>query len=106
VRKITGGGIPSVELLENKKLIAKGATSVNKTIESLMGLNLDAFSAISYVRQGEISSLTLAPPGEREGIVNSILALEIYEEASSIANEERKELDNEVKQLYVQITEL
>lgn len=105
VRKISESG-STAELSEGKKLIAKGISGVSNTIESLIGLNLDAFSAISYVRQGEIADLTSAPPSERESIVNSILNLEIYEDAAKKANEEKLEIEKKIKEIDAQASKV
>jgi len=105
IRRITQKGA-SAELLEDGRKLTSGVTSVNKMIESLVGADIDSFSAIAYVRQGEISSLTLAPPSEREGVINSILNLEIYGEAAKKASEEKKELEAKVEKLEVQLEQI
>jgi exonuclease SbcC len=105
IRRITHKGA-TAELLEDGRTLTRGITAVNRTIESLIGADIDSFSAIAYVRQGEISSLTLAPPREREGVINSILNLEIYGEAAKKANEQKRELEAKVNRLEVQLGQI
>jgi exonuclease SbcC len=104
-RKITHKGAKA-QLLEDGRTLTSGITAVNRTVESLIGADIDSFSAIAYVRQGEISSLTLAPPSEREGVINSILNLEIYGEAAKKAGEEKRQLERKVDELEVQLQQI
>ena len=85
--------------VENQKdPIASGPKQVDTEIEKLLGMDRHAFSALTYVRQGEIDRLSRLTPKGRKSDLYSMMGLRIYDKTSSDVQKRirtlRKELDS------------
>jgi len=62
---------------------ACGPTSVDDQIVELIGMDRHAFSALTYVRQGEIDRLSRLTPKDRRSDLYSMMGLSIYDKHGS-----------------------
>jgi DNA repair exonuclease SbcCD ATPase subunit len=83
-----------------------GVTRVDKKIIELVGMDRNAFSALTYVRQGEIDRLSrLAPKSRREDLY-SMMGLGVYDKQSSKVQKEIRQMDKESKSISESIKRL
>ena len=83
-----------------------GVMRVDSKIVDLIGLDRNAFSALTYVRQGEIDRLSrLAPKGRRADLY-SMMGLSVYDKQSSKVQKEIRNMDKETKRISESITRL
>lgn len=83
-----------------------GVTTVDSKIVDLIGLDRNAFSALTYVRQGEIDRLSrLAPKGRRVDLY-SMMGLSVYDKQSSKVQKEIRSMDKEAKNISESIARL
>jgi DNA repair exonuclease SbcCD ATPase subunit len=76
-----------------------GVTRVDNQIVELIGMDRHAFSALTYVRQGEIDRLSrLAPKGRRTDLY-SMMGLSIYDKESSKVQKEIRQIDKDIKSI-------
>jgi len=76
-----------------------GVTNVDKKIVDLVGMDRNAFSALTYVRQGEIDRLSrLAPKGRRTDLY-SMMGLGVYDKQSSKVQKEIRKMDKDIKNI-------
>ncbi|MHA2076114.1 MAG: AAA family ATPase [Candidatus Thorarchaeota archaeon] len=74
-----------------------GVTRVDDKIVDLVGMDRHAFSALTYVRQGEIDRLSrLAPKGRRTDLY-SMMGLGVYDKQSSKVQKEIRKMDKDIK---------
>lgn len=67
---------------DSKDVVVSGPKKVDEEIVKLLGMDRHAFSALTYVRQGEIDRLSrLAPKGRRTDLYN-MMGLGVYDKSS------------------------
>jgi exonuclease SbcC len=86
-------------LVGNSDPEVTGVTRVDKKIVELVGMDRNAFSALTYVRQGEIDRLSrLAPKGRRIDLYR-MMGLGIYDTQSSKVQKEIRQIDKDIKSI-------
>lgn len=108
VKRTIHPGETKAELFEVGKSAPEvtGVTRVDSEIVDLIGLDRNAFSALTYVRQGEIDRLSrLAPKGRRSDLY-SMMGLSVYDKQSSKVQKEIRSMDKEVKNISESIARL
>jgi DNA repair exonuclease SbcCD ATPase subunit len=86
--------------VENKKdPVASGPRQVDNEIEKLIGMDRHAFSALTYIRQGEIDSLSRLTPKGRKSDLYSMMGLRVYDKTSSDVQKIIRSLRKELKSL-------
>ncbi|MFX1485090.1 MAG: AAA family ATPase, partial [Promethearchaeota archaeon] len=83
-----------------------GVTRVDSKIVDLIGLDRNAFSALTYVRQGEIDRLSRLAPKSRRADLYSMMGLGIYEKESSKVQKEIRRMDKDAKTISESIARL
>jgi len=76
-----------------------GVTKVDDQIEKLLGMDRHAFSALTYVRQGEIDRLSRLTPGKRKTDLLSMMGLGVYEDISSDVSKKINEVKRDIKKI-------
>ncbi len=76
-----------------------GATRVDDKIVDLLGMDRNAFSALTYVRQGEIDRLSRLTPKGRRTDLYSMMGLGIYDKQSSKVQKEIKKMDKDLQSI-------
>ena len=86
-------------LTGNKQPETSGVARVDDQIVELIGMDRHAFSALTYVRQGEIDRLSrLAPKGRRTDLY-SMMGLSVYDKESSRIQKEIRQIDKEIENI-------
>ncbi len=100
IRKIHIGKTTAELFIEgNSEPIAIGPKKVDKQITELLGMDRHSFSALIYVRQGEIDSLTRLNPSKRRLQLYNMMGLGIYDKTDSKINERIKSLRSNIGKL-------
>jgi DNA repair exonuclease SbcCD ATPase subunit len=73
-----------------------GPSRVDDQIVELLGMDRHAFSALTYVRQGEIDRLSRLSPRERRSDLYSMMGLAIYDKQSSKIQKNMRSLKKEI----------
>ncbi|MFW9794288.1 MAG: AAA family ATPase [Candidatus Thorarchaeota archaeon] len=74
-----------------------GVTKVDEKIVDLLGMDRNAFSALTYVRQGEIDRLSRLAPKSRRTDLYSMMGLGIYDKQSSVVQKEIRKMDKDLE---------
>ncbi len=83
-----------------------GVTRVDKKIIELVGMDRNAFSALTYVRQGEIDRLSRLAPKSRREELYSMMRLGVYDKQSSKVQKEIRQMDKESKTISESVMRL
>ncbi len=83
----------------NKNPEVSGPSSVDDQIVELIGMDRHAFSALTYVRQGEIDRLSRLTPKERRSDLYSMMGLSIYDKHSSKVQKDMGKIRKEITSL-------
>jgi exonuclease SbcC len=67
--------------------LAHGATEVTKRVESIVGLNYDAFTRSVLLPQGQFQEFLSGSPDKRRDVLQSLLRLDVYKRMQARANE-------------------
>ncbi|TFG34581.1 hypothetical protein EU527_02435 [Candidatus Thorarchaeota archaeon] len=86
-------------LVGNREPIASEPIRVDKKIVDLLGMDRNAFSALTYVRQGEIFKLSRETPSDRVKGLYNMMGLGIYDKKKSELNKTNKKISDELKEL-------
>jgi len=84
---------------KSKDPVVSEPTRVDKEIVKLIGLDKNAFSALTYVRQGEIFKLSRDTPSKRRTGLYSMMGLGIYEKKKKQISDDNKKIIKELKQI-------
>ena len=92
------GTTQSKKLLEvsSEKPLAEG-TAVNKKIESILGLDFDAFKRSVMLAQGEFSAFLKAKPADTLEILAAVAGLDIYDDLRYALREKMDEVRADLK---------
>ena len=82
-----------------KKPETSGPVRVDDQIVELLGMDRHAFSALTYVRQGEIDRLSRLSPRERRTDLYSMMGLAIYDKQSSKIQKDMRQTMKEIGNL-------
>ena len=86
-------------LVGKKEPVASEPTRVDKEITSLLGVDKNAFSALTYVRQGEIFKLSRDSPTERVKGLHNMMGLGIYDKKRKEVHDNTKQMASELKEI-------
>ncbi|TXT55224.1 MAG: hypothetical protein BAJATHORv1_40134 [Candidatus Thorarchaeota archaeon] len=97
VRKIYPGETKAELFVKgDHKPIESTPKKVDEEIERVLGMDRHAFSALTYVRQGEIDSLSRSTPSKRRSNLYNMMGLGIYDNTGSRAKKEFRSLKKEL----------
>ncbi|MFW9786402.1 MAG: AAA family ATPase [Candidatus Thorarchaeota archaeon] len=82
---------------KNKDPETTGVTRVDNQIIDLIGMDRHAFSALTYVRQGEIDRLSRLPPKGRRADLYGMMGLSVYDKESDKVQKQVRKIDQEIK---------
>ena len=101
VRRTIHPGETNAELFEvgKKDPEVTGVTRVDEKIVDLLGMDRNAFSALTYVRQGEIDRLSRLAPKSRRTDLYSMMGLGVYDKQSSKVQKEIRKMDKDLKSI-------
>lgn len=97
VRVVRRGGRATTAQLEELKggeefPLAEGVTEVEKAVQSLLGLNYEAFTQSVILPQGEFQKFLRSAPRDRRQILTELLRLGIYDRMRKRAEEEAQKI--------------
>ncbi|MFX1560865.1 MAG: AAA family ATPase [Promethearchaeota archaeon] len=82
---------------KDKNPETSGVTRVDNHIVELLGMDRHAFSALTYVRQGEIDRLSRLAPKSRRTDLYGMMGLSIYDKESAKVHKQVRKIDAEIK---------
>jgi DNA repair exonuclease SbcCD ATPase subunit len=85
-------------LEDDKKPTASGPRDVNDEIVKLLGVDRHAFSALTYVRQGEIDRLARQSPRSRRNDLYGMMGLGIYTKTSDRVHKRMRSVKKDISQ--------
>ena len=77
--------------------VESGPKRVDEEIVDLLGMDRNAFSALTYVRQGEIDRLARLTPSSRRTNLYSMMGLGIYDKTSDKVQKQLRQVRKELK---------
>ncbi len=101
VRRSIHPGETNADLFEDseKEPFSSGAKRVDDEIIKLVGMDRHAFSALTYVRQGEIDRLSRMTPKTRRTDLFNMMGLGIYDKTSDKVQKELRDLRKQIELL-------
>jgi DNA repair exonuclease SbcCD ATPase subunit len=79
-----------------EKAFETGPSRVDMQIVGLLGMDRNAFSALTYVRQGEIDQLSRLTPKERKAHLFDMMGLGVYNKTSAKAQVEIRDFNKSI----------
>ncbi len=79
--------------------VYSGPTNVDDEVARILGMDRYAFSALTYVRQGEIDRLSRMTPKSRKSDLSSMMGLSIYEKIGGTIRKHNRTLKKEIDNL-------
>ncbi len=92
-----------VRFYEEGRLRFSKITEVNEFIQKLLGVKLEQFGQLFYLRQGAYDGFIKGTPKERKELLKGILELEIYEKLQKVFSEEFRETEGRLSQLEAEL---
>ncbi|MBU7016533.1 MAG: SMC family ATPase [Theionarchaea archaeon] len=87
------------------KIQAVKSREVISRVEQDMGLNAKGFISSSFIRQKELDLITSQIASERKKLINRLFNLRVYEKFEEMARNKKKEKENELQIVQLQIKE-
>lgn len=92
-------------LLIDGKLQAKKSRDVTRRVGKDLGLHAKGFISSSFIRQKELDLITSQIASQRKKLINRLFNLRVYEKYEKAAKEKKKEKENELQGITIQIKE-
>ncbi len=87
----------SLQLADQKEPYLTGPERVNREIIELLGVDRNAFAALTYVRQGEIDQLSTKAPRERKKYLYDMMGLGMYEKAANNVQKTIRQFETRIR---------
>jgi len=84
-RTKTGATVREARLQRGEEILASGADDVSREVASLLQLGFDEFTRTVVLPQGEFARFLTAKKSERQELLRSLLALDVYGEMRTLA---------------------
>lgn len=84
-RTKSGATVREARLQRGDEVLASGADDVTRDVTSLLKLSFDEFTRTVVLPQGEFARFLTAKKAERQELLRSLLALDVYGEVRSLA---------------------
>jgi len=84
-RTKTGATVREARLQRGEEILASGADDVSREVASLLKLGFDEFTRTVVLPQGEFARFLTAKKSERQELLRSLLALDVYGEMRTLA---------------------
>jgi len=101
-RTLTSKGAHKVKFsqLENGSTVTNSElntiTSVEETIEEILGMDKDSYSKLIYIRQKELDALKDLQKQDREKLINKLMGIDIFDDAVKDTNSDLKEEETDL----------
>jgi len=98
VREISVSGghraklIPIIDDRKDTQNTITNLTEIQKKIEEITGVDKDSFTKLVYIRQKDLDALKELYKSKREQLVNKVIGIEVFDQASSKVKEETSEI--------------
>ncbi len=94
VRELKGASnTMDASVIVNKKVSARGTTSVNELIQNTLDMDYRAFMTSFYAKQRELNALTDFQPHKRKELLARMLGIETVDEALKSLRSDKRELE-------------
>ena len=106
ILSINSHKVKLVQLKDNVPVTDSELTSitpVEEFIEEIIGMDKDSYSKLIYIRQKELDALKDLQKRDREKLINKVIGIDIFDDASSNANLDMKENKNELENIETKI---
>jgi len=84
-RTKTGATVREARLQRGEEVLASGADDVSREVSSLLKLGFDEFTRTVVLPQGEFARFLTAKKSDRQELLRSLLALDVYGEMRTLA---------------------
>ena len=78
-------------------------TEIESRIEQITGMDRDSFTKLIYIRQKDLDALRELAKSKREQLVNKVMGIEVFDDASSKAKTDLSNLENEFEKKNLQL---
>jgi exonuclease SbcC len=94
VRELKGASnTMDASVIVNKKVSARGTTSVNQLVQNILDMDYRAFMTSFYAKQRELNALTDFQPHKRKELLARMLGIETVDEALKSLRSDKRELE-------------
>lgn len=80
-----------------------GLTAIERTIEDITGMDRDSFTKLVYIKQKDLDALKELAKSKREQLVNKVMGIEIFDDASVKVKKDTSLLADELKSKELQL---
>ena len=78
-------------------------TDIESRIEQITGMDRDSFTKLIYIRQKDLDALRELAKSKREQLVNKVMGIEVFDDASAKAKTDLSNLENEFEKKNLQL---
>jgi len=78
-------------------------SDIESRIEQITGMDRDSFTKLIYIRQKDLDALRELAKSKREQLVNKVMGIEVFDDASSKAKTDLSNLENEFEKKNLQL---
>lgn len=89
--------------LRDKSSAVTGLKDVETKIEQITGMDRDSFTKLVYIRQKDLDALKELAKSKREQLVNKVMGIELFDDASSKVKEDVSSLENEFEKMNLRL---
>jgi len=72
-------------------------TTIEEKIEEILGIDKNSYSKLIYIRQKELDALKELQKQDREKLINKVMGIDLFDDASKLANSDLKEEKENLK---------
>ncbi len=76
---------------------------IEAKIEQITGMDRDSFTKLIYIKQKDLDALKELAKSKREQLVNKVMGIEVFDEASANVKKDIAELEEELKKKSIQL---
>jgi len=94
---------PVIEGVKDKSNSVTSLRDIEAKIEQITGMDRDSFTKLIYVKQKDLDALRELAKSKREQLVNKVMGIEVFDDASANVKGDISNLDNEFEKKNLQL---
>jgi len=94
---------PVIEGVKDKSNSITSLRDIEAKIEQITGMDRDSFTKLIYVKQKDLDALRELAKSKREQLVNKVMGIEVFDDASANVKGDISNLDNEFEKKNLQL---
>lgn len=90
--------VPIIDGSKDHRHAVENITEIKRQIEQVTGMDESSFAKLVYVKQKDLDALKSLTRGPREELVNRVMGIEVFDQATDRLDDERNQIRNQLKE--------